>query len=69
VPLFVAGRWQEGLKVLTYITGMDASGNWHIESLVKNLAPMVAGVATHKIAGKLGINRALSAAGVPYLRV
>jgi hypothetical protein len=54
---------------MTYITGLDASGNWHIESLVKNLSPMVAGVATHKIANKLGINRALASAGVPYLRV
>jgi hypothetical protein len=31
--------------------------------------PIVLGVLIHKLAGKLGINRALAGAGVPFLRV
>lgn len=33
------------------------------------LIPAVGGVLVHKIAGKLGINRALASAGIPFIRI
>jgi len=37
--------------------------------LMQGLIPVVGGVFVHKMAGKLGINRVLSQAGVPILRL
>lgn len=44
-------------------------GAWKAEYLMKGMAPIVAGVLIHKLAGKFGINRALANAGVPLLRL
>jgi hypothetical protein len=41
----------------------DASG------FATGLGPILLGLLVHKLAGKVGINRALSSAGVPFLRV
>jgi len=69
IPLFQAGNFSGGVKVLGYITGVDAAGKWSWSLMTKNLTPMVAGVVVHKIAGMAGINRALAKAKVPLLRV
>jgi hypothetical protein len=36
---------------------------------METYGPMLAGFLVHKIAGKLGVNRALSKAGVPLIRI
>jgi hypothetical protein len=45
------------------------SGKFNAGSLRFGLLPLVAGFAVHKIAGMVGINRALAGAGVPYIRI
>jgi len=52
-------------------TGYDpADGKWKPMFAFQHLyGPLLAGVLVHKLAGRLGINRALSRAGIPLLRV
>jgi hypothetical protein len=42
---------------------------WMPEYLMQGVGPIVVGVFVHKLASKLGINRGLARAGVPFLRV
>lgn len=42
---------------------------FHAARLTEGLLPIALGAVTHKIAGKLGINKALGSAGVPWLRI
>lgn len=37
--------------------------------LLKGWAPIVGGVVLHKVANRLGINRALAGAGIPFIRI
>lgn len=56
--------------LLANVTGYDArSKTWSFALLAKGMGPVLAGVMVHKLAGKLGINRALGRAGVPFLRI
>jgi hypothetical protein len=56
--------------VLSGLTGYSSfDKQWHADILMANTGPIVAGILVHKLASKLGINRALSQAGVPFLRV
>ena len=59
-----------GNDLLANLTGYNArEKKWDFQLLLKGLGPAVAGVALHKLAGKLGINRALARAGVPWVRI
>jgi len=59
-----------GKRVSLGLTGYNTEdGKWYPSEMVKVTAPIVAGILVHKLAGKLGINRALAGAGVPFLRV
>lgn len=52
------------------ITGYDTdTGVWWAPNLMKGTIPILLGVAVHKIAGRLGINRAIGAAGIPFIRI
>lgn len=52
------------------LTGYNSwVGNWYAQELLKGWLPILAGVMAHKLAGRLGINRALSRAGIPFVRV
>lgn len=42
---------------------------WRAQTLMKGAVPVVIGLAVHKVASKLGINRMLGRAKVPFLRV
>jgi hypothetical protein len=42
---------------------------WKGDRAVKGWAPILAGFLVHKLAGKLGINRAIAQAGIPILRI
>lgn len=44
-------------------------GKWVPQYMLKGLGPIVAGVLVHKLAGRIGINRALANAGIPLLRI
>jgi hypothetical protein len=56
--------------VLSGLTGFSSfDRKWHADIVLQNVGPIVGGILVHKLASKLGINRALSQAGVPFLRV
>lgn len=65
-----AGNWFTGA-----MTGVrpDAKQNgwptFHAERMKEGLLPIAAGALVHKLAGVLGINRALASARVPLLRI
>lgn len=59
-----------GKRVTLGLTGYNTEDrHWYLTEMGKVLGPIVAGVVVHKLAGRLGINRALAGAGVPFLRV
>lgn len=52
------------------ITGYDTdTGVWWAPNMMKGTIPILLGIAVHKIAGRLGINRAIGAAGIPLIRI
>ena len=56
--------------LLANVTGYDARAKkWDFALLAKGMGPVVAGILVHKLAGKLGVNRMLSSAGVPWVRI
>lgn len=56
--------------LLANVTGYDARAKaWSFGLLAKGMGPVVAGIMVHKLAGRLGVNRALAKAGVPFLRI
>lgn len=62
--------FSQGLKSsVKYVIPFDpATGKWTAAHLGGGLYPMIAGMAAHKIATALGINRILATARVPLLR-
>ena len=78
VPLAVAamdgykynGWTGVGKRVSLGLTGFNTEDKkWYHGEMVKIVVPIVAGIGIHKLAGKLGINRALAQAGVPFIRI
>lgn len=55
--------------VSTALFGVDAAGTFEFHRMKRGALPLVMGVLGHKVATKLGINRAISSAGIPYLRI
>lgn len=50
-------------------TGFDSAGNFNFSNLKSGLLPVAGGVIVHKIAGKLGINKAIARSGIPFIRI
>lgn len=42
---------------------------WDMAYLKRGLLPVVAGLLAHKMASKLGVNRAIAQAGIPFVRI
>lgn len=64
--------WKGALPHLSRImTGYNPDdGRWYPAMMLKGVAPIVLGIGVHKlIGGRLGVNRALSAAGIPLIRL
>ena len=56
--------------LLANLTGYDArSKSWSFGTLMRGLGPVVLGVLVHKGANKLGVNRAIARAGIPFFRI
>lgn len=56
--------------LLANVTGYDArAGKWDFALLAKGMGPVLAGFVVHKMAGKLGLNRAIAKAGIPWVRI
>lgn len=67
---------EEGLNhAMGALTGYRADAvkkGWkpfHAQRMTEGALPILVGVLVHKLAGKLGVNRALSQAGVPIIRI
>lgn len=54
-----------------YTTGyVPADNQWKPAHMLEGLGPVIAGIMVHKIVGgKLGVNRMLSSAGIPLVRL
>lgn len=51
-------------------TGYDpVAHKWQLANMSRGLTPLLAGILVHKVAGKLGVNRVLSSARVPWIRI
>lgn len=61
-----------GMRHLTgALTGYDpdASDKWSIDRTKEGLMPILLGAGIHKVANRLGVNRALASAGIPFFRI
>lgn len=59
-----------GKRVALGLTGFNTEDQkWYPQEMLKVTAPILAGILVHKLAGRLGINRALAQAGVPIIRI
>lgn len=57
-------------RVVSSLTGYDpAVQRWEFAYLKNGALPILGGILVHKIASRLGVNRALGRAGVPFLRI
>ena len=53
-----------------YYTGFDTRDHkFHMDGLKAGLLPLLMGITVHKLAGAVGINRALGRAKVPWIRI
>lgn len=54
-----------------YYTGWtgNPARSWEPAYLKYGLAPLAAGFVLHKVAGRVGVNRMLASAGVPFVRI
>jgi len=56
--------------VVNGITGYSSGDQkFHVNGLTTGLLPIMAGIGVHKLASWLGINKALAASGLPFLRI
>lgn len=52
------------------LTGYNRlSGKFDPSGFVTGLGPILVGLVAHKVSSKLGVNRALAQAGVPFVRI
>lgn len=75
VPV-VVGVWNRrnsGTEIGNYLqssfTGVGSDGKFNLQNLKTGLLPIGAGFIVHTLAGKLGINRAIARARIPFLRI
>ena len=56
---------------LTYaMTGYDMDAQkWRLQNMAGGMLPVLIGMAAHKVASPLGVNRALAQAGIPLIRI
>jgi hypothetical protein len=58
------------VRSLTGFSPNKAYGRtWEFKRLNWGLMPILAGMLVHKIAGRVGINRAIAGAGIPFIRI
>jgi len=65
------GGWkQAGTYACSVYTGYNpANGTFSVGNMSQGLKPLAIGVIVHKLAGWLGINRAIAGAGIPFIRI
>jgi hypothetical protein len=59
-----------GFELVRGLTGYNwQAGKMEFNALVRGVGPILLGFLAHKVAGRLGVNRALAQAGVPFVRI
>lgn len=59
-----------GDGVLSGLTGYSTfDRKWHSDIMMQNLGPIIAGFGVHWLAGRLGINRTIARARIPFIRI
>jgi len=57
-------------QAVIYATGYNTdTKSFHWPTFMGSYGPILAGMVVHKLAGRLGVNRALGKAGVPFIRI
>ena len=69
--LAIAGKPEAAARHMSIVaTGYDPEKrHFYTSALMKTYTPLIAGMVVHKVAGWVGVNRALARAKVPLLRV
>lgn len=69
----VWNRRNSGTEISNYLlagyTGMNPDGTFNFANFRVGLLPVLVGTVAHKIAGMLGLNKAIARSGIPVLRV
>ncbi len=66
------GLGMAGRQFVTTLTGFDpenSAAGWQPKEMRRGALPILVGYVAHMIASKLGINRALGRAGIPFVRI
>lgn len=58
-----------GYTALENLLGVDAGGRFHFDYVLRGWTPLFLALAIHYISSKLGLNRMLGRAGVPFIRI
>lgn len=71
IQLLAQGKANAAMSDLVYsYTGWRTWDNsWSYRGLMRGLLPLAIGGMVHKVGNRLGINRALSSAGIPFIRI
>ena len=57
-------------KTTKWFTGYSLeTGKWSWQNLKLGLFPILIGVFGHKVASKLGVNKAIASTGMPWIRI
>jgi hypothetical protein len=58
------------VRSLTGFSPNTAYGKvWEFKRMLWGAIPILGGFMVHKIAGRIGINRAIASAGIPFIRI
>jgi hypothetical protein len=64
------GMTGAGAGLSARLTGYNPQvKTWSLWTMKEGLFPIVGGILVHKVAGKLGVNRALGRSGLPWIRI
>lgn len=59
-----------GRRIVAGLTGFDyGDGKWKPGEMRYGLVPILGGFMIHKLAGKLGVNRAIAKSGIPWVAI
>jgi len=65
-----SGMAAAGRNAGIWYTGYDyVTGKFSVKNMQTGLLPLAIGVGVHKLAGMIGINRAIAGAGIPFIRI
>jgi hypothetical protein len=70
IPGDQGGIVEAAHRMTMRMTGYEWKGNtWAMGEAIRGLGPLLIGGGVHKLANRMGINRMISNAGIPILRV